>query len=75
MFLKHFLHSSLVNLPLLVSLEKRSTYKVLGCFLGAENRDNLEEDFFVDEATGDVFALFWEAVAVLEVEVFSCFWE
>jgi len=43
--------------------------------LGAEDGDDLEEEFLVDKATGDVFALFWEAVAGLEVKVFSCFWE
>jgi len=49
---------SLVNLPLLASLEERSTYGELGCFLGVEDRDGLEEDDLVDEATGDIFALF-----------------
>jgi len=38
-----------------------------------EDRDNLEEEFLVDEATRDGFALFWEAMAVLEVEAFSYF--
>jgi len=37
--------------------------------------DDLEEEFLVDEATGGVFALFWEAVAEPEVEAFPCFWE
>ena len=46
---------------------------MLGCFLGAEDRDDLEEGFLVDEATRDGFVLFWEAVAVLEVEVFPYF--
>jgi len=40
--------------------------------LGVGDGDNLEEEFFVDEVTRDVFALFWEAIAVLEVEAFSC---
>jgi len=33
----------------------------------------LEEKFLADEATRDGFALFWGAVAVPEVEAFSCF--
>ena len=73
MFLRCFLHLSLVNLLLLASLKERSTHGVLGCFLGAEDRDDLEKGFLADEAAGDKFALFWEAVAVLEVEAFSCF--
>jgi len=64
---------SLVNLPLLASLEERSTYGVLDCFLEAEDRDDLEEEFLVDEAARDGFALFWGAMAGLEVEAFSCF--
>jgi len=56
-------------------LEKRSTHGVLGCFLGAGDRDDLEEGFLADKATGDEFALFWGVVAELEVEAFSCFWE
>ena len=31
------------------------------------DRDDLEEEFLVDEATGDGFALFWEAMAEPEV--------
>jgi len=58
---------------LLASLEERSTYGVLGCFLGAGDEDNLEEEFLIDETTRDVFALFWEAMAVLKMEAFSCF--
>ena len=68
MFLKCFLHLSLVNLPLLASLEERSTCGVLGCFLGVE-----DEEFLADKATRNEFVLFWEAVARLEVEVFPCF--
>ena len=68
-----FLHSSLVNLSLLVSLEERSTYEVLGCFLGAGDGDGLEEEFLVDKAARDRFALFWKAVTELEVEAFPCF--
>jgi len=41
--------------------------------LEAGNGDNLEEKFLADEATRDGFALFWGAVAVPEVEAFSCF--
>jgi len=59
----------------LASLEERFTCGVLGYFLGVEDGDNLEEGFLVDEATGDRFALFWEAVAELEVEAFPCFWK
>jgi len=65
--------SSLVNLLLLASLKERSTYGVLGCFLGAGNGDSLEERFLANEATGDRFVLFWEAVVVPEMEAFSCF--
>ena len=75
MFSRCFLHSSLVNLLLLASLEERSTCRVLGCFLGAEDEDGLEEEFLADEATRDRFALLWEAVTEPEVEAFSCFWE
>jgi len=35
--------------------------------------DDLKEEFLADEATRNVFALFWKAVAVLKVEAFSCF--
>ena len=73
MFLRYFLHSSLINLLLLASLEERSACRELGCFLGAENRDNFEEEVLVDETTRDVFALFWMAVVETEVEAFSCF--
>ena len=75
MFLRRFLRSSLVNLPLLASLEERSTHGVLGCFLGAGDRDGLEEGFLMDGAAEDGFALLWEAVTEPEVEAFSCFWE
>jgi len=60
-------------LPLLASLEERSTCGVLGCFLGVGDRDDLEEGFLVDKAARDMFALFWKAVAGLEVEAFPCF--
>ena len=73
MFLRHFLYLSLVNLPLLASLEERSTYRVLGCFLGVGDKGDLEEEFLVDKTTRDGFALFWEAMGVPEVEAFPCF--
>jgi len=41
--------------------------------LGAGDRDDLEEEFLVDEAIRDGFALFWGAMAEPEVETFSCF--
>jgi len=58
---------------LLASLEERSIHKVLGCFLGVGDGNNLKEGFLVDKVTEDRFVLFWEAMAVLEVEAFSCF--
>ena len=67
------MHSLLVNLPLLASLEERSTHGVLGCFLGAEDGDDLEEEFLVDGVAGAEFALFWEAMAEPEVEAFPYF--
>ena len=75
MFLRHFLCSSLVNLLLLASLEKRSTYRKFDCFLEAGNRDGLKEDNLVDKATGDVFTLLWEAMVLPVVKAFSCFQE
>jgi len=54
-------------------LEERSIHGVLGCFLGAGDRDDLEVRFLADEAAGGVFALLWKAVTELEVEDFSCF--
>ena len=67
------MRSSLVNLPLLASLEERSIHGLLGCFLGVGDRDGLEEGFLADKAARDGFALFWEAVTELEVEAFPCF--
>ena len=75
MFFRCFLYSSLVNLLLLASLEERSTHRVLGCFLRAKDGDDLGEEFLVDEAARDEFALFWKAVAGLEVEALLCFWK
>jgi len=60
---------------LLASLEERSTYGVLSCFLEVGDGDGLEEGFLVDEAAGDGFALLWEAVTEPEMEAFPCFQE
>jgi len=60
---------------LLASLEERSTCGELGYFLGAGDGDDLRKEFLADKAAGDEFALFWEAMARLEVEAFSCFRE
>jgi len=35
----------------------------------------LEEEFLADEAAGNKFALFWEAIVVSEMETFPYFWE
>ena len=61
--MRHFLHSLLVNLPLLASLEERSTHEELDYFLEMGDRNGLEEDVLVDEATRDEFVLFWDIVA------------
>ena len=52
------MHLSLVNLLLLASLEERSTYEVLGCFLRAGDGDDLEKEFLADEVARNKFALF-----------------
>ena len=67
------MHLSLVNLLLLASLEERSTRRVLGCFLRVGDKNDLEEELLADEAARDEFALFWEAMAGLEVEAFPYF--
>ena len=67
------MYSSLVNLLLLASLEERSTHVVLGCFLEVGDKDNLKEEFLVDEAAKDRFTLFWGAIAVPEMKAFSYF--
>ena len=72
MFLRCFLCSSLVNLLLLASLEEKSTHGVLGCFLEVGDKDDFKE-VLADETAGDVFALFWEAIAGPEIEAFPCF--
>jgi len=56
-------------------LEERFTHRVLGCFLRVGHEDDLGEEFLVDEATRAEFALFWEAMAELEVKAFPCFQE
>ena len=61
----------LVNLLLLASLEERSTHRKLDCFLEVGDEDGLEEDNLADEATGDGFALFWGAVALLVEKALS----
>jgi len=50
----------LVNLPLLASLEKRSTHRELTCFFGVENKKlaTLKEDDLADKTAKDIFALF-----------------
>jgi len=50
-------------LPLLASLEKRSTCKELDCFFGVGDKDDLKGDILADETTGDEFALFWKVMA------------
>ena len=73
MFSRYFLYLLLVNLLLLASLEEKSTYEVLCCFLGAGNGDDLEKKFLANKATRGIFALFWETMAELEVEAFPYF--
>jgi len=41
--------------------------------LRSGNEDSLEGNNLADEATGDEFALFWEAIALLVKEALSCF--
>jgi len=60
-------------LPLLASLEERSTHRELGCFFGVGDRDGLEKNDLADEATRDVFVLLWKTVPLPAVEAFSCF--
>ena len=69
------MYSSLVNLPLLASLEERSTHRVLGYFLRVGDGNDLEEEFLADETARDGFALFWGDMAGPEVEAFPCFQE
>ena len=57
---------------MLASLEERSTYRELDCFLQVGD-DSLEKDNLADKATRNIFALFWEATVLLAVEVLLCF--
>ena len=75
MFLRHFLHSLLVNLLLLASLKEKSTHGELSCFLGVGDGDDFEKKVLVDEAARDGFTLFWKAMVGLEVKAFPCFQE
>jgi len=58
---------------LLASLKERSTYGEFDCFLGTVDENGLKGGDLVDEATSDVFVLFWEAVVLPTVEAFSYF--
>ena len=58
---------------MLASLEERSTHRELGYFLGVGNRNSLDRDNLVDEVTRDVFALFWEAMALLVEKLYLIF--
>ena len=69
--MRYFLYLLLVNLLLLASLEKRFTCRELDCFLRVED-DDLKEDDLVNEATGDIFALFWETAVK---KALSYFWK
>ena len=72
MFLRHFLHLLLVNLPLLANLEERFIYGELDCFLGVEN-NMLKGDGLVGKAIEYVFTLFWKVVALPAKKALSCF--
>jgi len=58
MFSRYFLYSLLINLPLLTSLEERSTHGELGCFFRAGDEDDFKEEVLVNKAARDEFALF-----------------
>ena len=73
LFSRCFLHLSLVNLPLLASLEERSTYRKINCLLGVENRNGLEDDDLANKAARNIFVLFWETVALLVEKALPCF--
>jgi len=49
---------SLDNLPLLASLEERSTCKELDYFFRVGDRDSLEENDLANKAASNIFALF-----------------
>jgi len=59
-------------LPLLASLEEKSTCGELDSFLRAGN-NSLDRDDLADEAIKNVFALFWGTVALLVEEALPCF--
>ena len=67
--LRHFLCSSLVNLPF---LKERFICRELDCFLGVENT-SLKGDDLADEATGDISPLFWKSIALPTKEALPCF--
>ena len=71
--MRYFLYLSLVNLLLEASLEERSIYKELDCFLEVKNRDSLEGNNLADEATGNIFVLFWEIIVLLAEKALSYF--
>jgi len=56
----------------LASLEERSTYGELDCFLGAGN-SILEGDDLADEATKNTFALFRAAMTLPAEKTLPCF--
>ena len=72
--MRYFLYLLLLNLLLLANLEEKFIYKELDCFLVVEN-NILEGNDLVDEATGDIFALFWKVVALLIEEALLYFQE
>ena len=65
MFLRDFLYSLLINLLLLVSLEKKFTCRELNYFLKVGNKkfNVLENNNLANEATSDVFALETHSIA------------
>jgi len=71
LFLRHFLHLLLVNLLLLASLKERSTHRELGCFLGVGDKDSLNRDYLVDEATKDVICLILGGHGITSRESFT----
>ena len=66
------MYSSLANLLLLASLEERSTYRELACFLGVKD-NGLDRDNLIDKTIRDKFVLFWKTIEFLVVEALSCF--
>lgn len=70
-----FLHLSLVNLPLLVSLDKRFTYRKLDCFFKVRDKelDILEGNDLVDKITRNIFTLFQKPTVLSAEKVLSYF--